>query len=577
LLKLRIQIADLNVQLVQSAHRSLIGIGTFREPLGQVLERLDNGASESTLEKLLSDVDDANLIHVIHPGGHADRVVAYRSILSNRDLYYFDLHDSVLLITDSFRNVLANIPVAEREINERAISDLVLFRTTPPDETYLIGLGRLGHGVRREWDSAGARESIVDRLGPSGSSEPFGPQEIENFIRELINEAPLGESKVNLLSGGVDSTLLQTYLSEDFPSVSIGVDSAEFADEVGYARRAVSLLNNPHREIIVPEVEYLDVVSDAIESCCLPPHHVQVMVPDTVMRDTDYRDYLSAEFADITFGLPNVPRHEFTHRLRGVGILLSTIGADAWLPGELGAKAGRLVAFGRSIRAPVDSWEALGASASTFTEMDRAKMLLGETEVRNRIERRAGYVAARFSNENSPAAPLYRHIEFSHVVSLLCEETIVLWRQMAMARGKSLQTPFASNRLFGRALDIPVEQRYARKGEAKFLLKGLLARRLPGFDVGIPKRGGLPIERWFESGPFRHGFETYGRPDFLSEQEFSELNRSGGWLRWTLLTYVIWKKLCIMNPSISLCPETQVFEYMDGAVPVPPETDKLRT
>ena len=571
MLKLRIQIADLNVQLVQSDNRSLIGVGTFRESLIRVLESLDDGAPESRLNQLLAAVDDANLIHVVHPEKRPERAVAYRSILSNRDLYYFELHDSTLLITDSFRNVLANISPSERIINEHAISDLLLFRTTPPDETYLEGLGRLGHGVRREWDQTGARESIIGRLEPSGSTDPFGQQEIEEFLIDLIDETPLGERKVNLLSGGVDSTLMQTYLPNDFPSVSIGVDSAEFADEVAYARRAAKLLHNPHQEIIVPETEYLGVVSDAIESCCLPPHHVQVMVPDTIMRDTDYKDYLTAEFADITFGLPNVPRHELTHRFRDIGTLLSVINAGAWLPGELGAKARRLIAFGRSIRAPVDSWQALGASASTFTEMDLAKSLLGTGEVKSRIERRAGYVAARFSNEDSSAVPLYRHIEFTHVVSLLCEETIVLWRQMAMARGKSLHAPFASNRLFGRALDIPVEQRYVRNGEAKFLLKDMLARRLPGFDVAIPKRGGLPIERWFQSGPFRNGFKTYGRPDFLSDKEFSELNRAGGWLRWTLLTYVMWKKLCISNPDISLCPETQVFEYYDGVVPIPSE------
>jgi hypothetical protein len=112
---------------------------------------------------------------------------------------------------------------------------------------------------------------------------------------------------------------------------------------------------------------------------------------------------------------------------------------------------------------------------------------------------------------------------------------------------------------------MPRGRRYIADGRIKYLLKDLLKRRLPAFDVDAPKAGGdLPLARYLSGGPLKDAFERYPMPDFVDHDVAAATRAAPDWLTWNLLTLAIWRDEVLADAALAPLPGTRVLALPAG-------------
>jgi len=128
----------------------------------------------------------------------------------------------------------------------------------------------------------------------------------------------------------------------------------------------------------------------------------------------------------------------------------------------------------------------------------------------------------------SPDAPLYEQARqrvadlapattpaLLDFVTYLPDDILVKVDRASMAVGLEVRSPLLDHRVVEYALGLPMAFK-ERRGEAKWLLKQLLYKRVPRPLVDRPKQGfGVPLGRWL-LGPLRAQMDDYCRSGDLS-------------------------------------------------------------
>ena len=166
---------------------------------------------------------------------------------------------------------------------------------------------RLGHGERLTLDGLEGQVKFwrfdqLDTAADAGGSREAQLESIERALSVAMARCAGEPKTANLLSGGVDSTLIQTFLPVGFPAVSAGIDSPEFGFEMEYARRAGQLLKVNHEFLSVREADYASRLENSIRAIGLPPHHLQTVLFDVAFQST-HAQFIIGQCADGLFGL----------------------------------------------------------------------------------------------------------------------------------------------------------------------------------------------------------------------------------------------------------------------------------
>ncbi len=360
----------------------------------------------------------------------------------------------------------------------------------------------------------------------------------------------------NLLSGGVDSTLLQAFLPRRSPSVSVAIDTPEFAPETERALNASRITGSEHHVVSLRESDYLEALERFITVTALPPHHMQSVLFAELFRlgQVEKRYLLTAQFADALFGLHSLSRPAGVLRRWGwLPWLTSRMGLPAALkPARLRTAEFWSAALGEQ----VGSTQGLAARAASYTDFAFVERAFGAAKVRSRLAHRLQYVLELCPFLSSAEASLDAQLEAAHLVDYFCDDAVSIWRQAAMSYGGYLICPFTHPRIVRASLLFPRRDRYWHHGEIKPALKTLLRKRLPEYDAALPKlASGLPVQRFVESGPLRHS--RYFKPPgvFPSPQELGAIGYPP-WIAWSVLTLSIWRERVepgpVGTPPISL-------------------------
>lgn len=398
---------------------------------------------------------------------------------------------------------------------------------------------RLGEGLHVDSDQATA----LDRLDAA----------LETALGEVKGRA----GWANLLSGGIDSTLVHTYFGASTPSISAASDSPEFANEVTYARTASTLLGSDHQFVAVREREYLADLEECIDVLALPPHHLQTVLIGHALRGGLQPNMVTAQLADALFGLGASLRAARAWTARS-WVNLPGIQAVAGILGPSWAqRVSRWRDAHRALSLPVDHPDSFAARFAVFGDVDEVSELLGEELVRERFVARINYVQDRVELARTQRA-LDRQLEFGHWIDFFCDDTVSIWRQLAHVYGKRLLAPFTARSVVDTVFGFPVRQRYVMRGEIKPVLKSLLARRLPAYPIHQEKGGsGLPVARYFDSGPMNEVFNRYRQPDFVDRQRYDLLRQpaksSESWMAWNIATFAIWQER-VVEQSVTIPP-----------------------
>jgi asparagine synthase (glutamine-hydrolysing) len=385
-----------------------------------------------------------------------------------------------------------------------AIVQYLTLQYVPAPRTGFEGISKLAPGERLVFEDAEVRIdrywTLTHKENGTGMSEAGALDQLDELLRDatrsrLISDVPLGA----FLSGGIDSSLVVSYMAELLPVVS--TFTINFAEprygEGAYADRIASMYGTKHEVFTVtPE-----------------------LVP-TVMEITRF---LGEPFADSsavpTYALCRLAR-------RYVTVALSGDGGDE--------------AFAGYLR------HAVATAADRFDPAARvlARTIRGATP--DRVFARAPGLRWRFdilaANPHDRYATMVTHANPDHIERLCLPEFLaeaggarspwddilatpqidgvnkylaldtatylpgdILTKvdRMSMAHALEVRSPFLDYRLYEFAATLPMNLKLRRR-TTKYVLRELARRRgIPEELVGRSKRGfGVPIGDWFR-GPLQ--------------------------------------------------------------------------
>jgi asparagine synthase (glutamine-hydrolysing) len=481
--------------------------------------------------------------------GQAGRAVLYRNLVGAGFTYYHADGDRLLFGSNlaDLVDVAGDQPRANRSI----LPTFFLYRWTPGRETLFAGWYRLLPGEQVCWDAQGLtrrqRHTFADLRDNSFSGDAV--ERVEATMAAVLTDgARLRPRAANLLSGGIDSSYLQTVWNRtaavDGPawSFAVCVDHPRSWADTDYSVTASRILGTRHT-LVPADGLFADYLLETLASTGEPPNHVQTAYFGHLARQMRARDYtagICGEGADSLFGLEAATTLQNAARLR------------RRVPGRLLRRlaAGLCDLLGRNLRSATfrlaNSLDDLADlehpvnQVAVFSDPQAHAACFGPGGL-------AAAAAARRSLVDAYAVGA-DPMEQAHAAGFLGEamDSAALWTTLFNRAGADLLCPFLDSRILQLALSLPPVERFPFR-RPKGLLRRALARHVP---EGLAQRGklgfGQPIFEWLApGGQLRPLVDQLGKYDFVDPRTLDQLRARPTWFLYSLLCYDLWDKLFI--------------------------------
>ncbi|NOT34365.1 MAG: asparagine synthase (glutamine-hydrolyzing) [Candidatus Eisenbacteria bacterium] len=485
------------------------------------------------------------------------RLLCARDRLGIKPLYFTRAQGRVLFASEI--KALFAFPGVERRVRVPSLVEHLTLRYTAAPDTLFDGIEKLPPGhlliaeasgitTRRFWDVAWEPKLEI--------GEADALTEVESRLREavrlrLMSEVPLGA----LLSGGVDSSLIVSFMSElvDRPvqTFSVGFDAPGPYSELPFARRVAEHCRTDHREIMVTAADLLRELPRLVwhqdeplsEPAAIPTYLVSQLARETVTV------VLTGEGGDELFaGYPKYAVEPWARTLSRWPAALRSVVLDGFVD-RLPFGFRKLQVVARSARFR-DEAERLSSWFAGFAGEERRRLLAPELAVHDR----AGAAAfGRMLAETTARRPLDRMLDVDRRL-WLPDDLLMKMDKMSMAASIEARVPLLDHPLVEWAARLP-DRLKVRGLTGKWLLKQLAYRRLPHEIIDRPKVGfTVPLSPWFR-GPLRELVADtllsptclgrgYWRPDALRAVVEDHLSGRRDRARelWTLLTLELWHR-----------------------------------
>lgn len=555
---IRTLFADPTVERVDGTHGTWLLAGVDPGRLRGVVA--DAPGLREVTDVLASVAQDA-VVAFVSGTDRGGRVEAYRSATSSRDVFFLEASDGTFVLTDHFRNAVSQLDPADRSVPRRALVDHLLFRSPVEPLTYVDQIGRLGRGECLSWngDDREWSRTLVDTLAADDRTDRGGA--VDALDDALASVLDATNASGTMLSGGVDSTLLATYLEDPAP-VQFAVDSPEFDPEVEAGADAADHLDVDRTVHTVPESAFREHLEATVDVLGRPPRYNQTVFTAAAVESLPAGRYVNGQAADALFGLPGVSAARVADWLDPLLSRSSVDRAASLLPGNLQGTYDALDKRRRQLDRPVASPRSFANALSADLDVDAVSSLFDRRTVRRRTRRRTAYATDRVDVDADEG--FARQVAVGQLTDFLCDDAVNRWRQAGFAAGIDVFAPFRTRDVARAALSVPADRRYvegrggAPKPTTKHVPKRLLSNRLPSFPVNRRKHSGsLPIERYVDDGPLADVFERYDPPAFLTPESRDRHVDAYGSLTWELVTYAVWRDRVLLADDLEPVPGTE--------------------
>jgi asparagine synthase (glutamine-hydrolysing) len=562
--KLRLSFSDPDVLVVERPEAVWVLSGLERSDVHRIRE------SNRTVNGLESDLaaraGDASIVKIHLSFGRATVAEVWKPAISYREVFYCWTSGGDLVISDHFRTLLSQLPLADRTVAPESVVDFFLFNTVPGTHSMCSAIKRMGRGDVLTIDLASRqiRTSIFDRIETRErpGSEADYVDRLDAVLSDIIEPFKREPGIANLFSGGVDSVLVHTYLGTSVPAVFMDFESLKIDSpyETGYAQRAADLLGLDLQTHPIREADYLPQLESTVDALGRPPLFLSMIYYDQAFQQ-NYRLFMNGEGAGSLLG-------ESTRLARAASYFASPLGiaflklVGPLLPGK--ARPGLRTLLPNAIGLSKDPRSPLGYAGRSATDTDFSLLerVFGSDLVEQRLNARLEYILQRLISAAPQSNRFLQHVEIAQWVSLLSAGHTVCWRQLAQAYSKSLVTPYTSRTLTNTVLEIPVVDRYVKGLQGKYLLKQVLQKRLPGYPVSQRKAYlHISFERYYESGPLSTIWERYQFPDFVDRCSRNLILDGASALTWHAVAYAIWQDRVLNNSNLRGAPDQYVQEW----------------
>ncbi len=489
----------------------------------------------------------------------------FKNLMSLPQLYYWASGDE-MIASDSPRCL---VDLLDRvELNQDIVPFHFTFRHTPGTLTYFQNIMRLFPGQLLKWREGNLNVSRVQDLRFPDDAREFRQadsrsvsalyEELRGVVGTYIYDIERsGYGLGNLLSGGVDSSILQLIISEQLLPASTRSFSfaptrtPSFEFEIKYAKQASKIFETEHTfvefapedypALLVEAVEVLGqpVLSD-VEPCKL------ALVKYLAEYVDDLRFFFVGQGADALFGLDIAKKIEFLEFLAkfpGSRLALARVGRFLE---PLTGKSQTLLKGAEILSRPNDPhlFVAPTNTIGVYSNLDIARRSFGDQALRRVLEYRRNLETQYLNSIN--------YTERVHIIDLLSDayEVQIQSGQLFLAYNKEQIYPYLDDDVIRINLAFRPETRYLKGRRTKPLLKAILEQHGLSTIARQPKGGSVftpDLYAWMRSGPLSEMIQAIDLPGFLSKADFERLVKNPDHFLWSLLTFDIFRKKILQD------------------------------
>ncbi|MGI9666751.1 MAG: asparagine synthase-related protein [Acidimicrobiia bacterium] len=510
----------------------------------------------SAAQRLVAANRGASIALLESHDGAATSLTMWRGLLATSELFYATLADGSIVVSDHLRNVVSRVPVADRAPTEEAIVEKYLCGWNYDRRVFCGGVQRLGYGDQFEFSATtGAIElSVHDRHELVGDAAALSglADRIEAELDEVTR--PWRSPGVAVtFSGGVDSTLLASFFDDSATMLTMTIDSPEFDQETTYAYAAAELLGRSITEHRVFERDYVDLLKTSTAVTAAPAKHYI----SPVLFSLDRRDDPVMIFgfgADSIFGTDRGLRRIAGYMSNSAG--LAGLRAGGYLPSAVGFRSRQIRSYAEKFARPTDDPRGAAGSALAFGDTAVVDASAGSDAVDAVFDKHLDFVLDRVDIESPESDRFWRHTELVQWRDTMSDNTTVR-RLAALSDGTHGVLPYTDARVIEALLEAPADGRYIKGLAGKWVLKDILAKRVPGYPVNQRKNAtGLPFQRYVADGPLTGIWNQYDFPEFVDSQLANDVRANPSHVTWQALSHAVWLDEIGNNPSLVAHPTT---------------------
>ena len=499
---------------------------------------------------------------VVCLGKKDPKFTAYKSILAVPQLYYYELNGDVICSD----RLSCLVKLLDRiELNEDVVPMHFLFRSIPGDLTYYRHIKRMLPGQFIRWNDGKICEQSLQSINDFNATYTLKGNDATSLgtlftaLDEVVGDYHIqagnsGQSMATLLSGGVDSTIIQYLINKHEQnnnprSFSYAVESVDFQREIQYAQTASDLLRTNHTFVSFSPEDFPGLLTRTVDILAQPPiletEPSMLSIAEFAVRDSlPYRYFISGQGADTVFGLT------YSKKLKGIQMLQQIPGSGKLLKG-LGKLSLPFTRFSNVLNKggnillaanDPDSFISPSNSIAVYGDIEIVRKCFGD-EVLIKALRYRRDLAEKYLDTN-------HYLEKVHLIDLMTDtyELGAQRQQIFLALGKEQLHPFFDDEILQVAFAFLPDVRYIKGFRPKYLLKDLLTQKTNA-TVSKHRKGFSIFEKdlysWMKSGPLHELVENINLPSFLNSTEFERQLKNPNYFLWILLNFDIFQKQCL--------------------------------
>jgi asparagine synthetase B (glutamine-hydrolysing) len=486
----------------------------------------------------------------------------FKTTLSGRPVYYH-LSASGEFFASTHISLLRKAGVGIQE-DTNAVPELLIYRTVAPPRTLYRGIAQLSFSGRIcvQLGEDGCALTVEDGYLPS--DEPGSntdETQIVKRVTELLSDCvgklkPIAERVTTLLSGGMDSSILSTLVSQQLGSLDTYSSAYPFEDpardlEKTYALSAAAGLATRHRVFVPNTLDFVLGTIEALHIAETPLDHLQSVLLHLLFKHaipTHLDRVIHGAAAESPWGtdahLLFCRRSTLRQRLLSIEPLRLTLRMiGAFWPKALEVN-GDVDTVNR-LRLPLSNPQSALWAVGAYGDHEWVKSYCGVSD--------EDIIKHRYQSLRSLADRPLNDVLALYSLNFQVAANVALWSKLGEGHHKILYYPYASEQLINFAFSVPWRLKLK---SPKHLLR-LAGRRLgvPEEILNRPKRSfGTTSQLWAEEGGALEPLIPIAAKvvDIDALRSLQRGESRPAMSLWSLLNYAVLKRLFILGEPVDI-------------------------
>lgn len=434
-------------------------------------------------------------------------LVLVRDQIGIKPLYLYE--DEQIIAWASEVKSLLVLPQVQRAVDRTALSEYLRFGYVPAPRTLFAGISKVMPATHLTIHAGKTDSSTYWELdfAPREQSEAQWKAELEACLdacvkRQMVSDVPLGA----FLSGGIDSSAIVGGMAHSGASsistyaIGFGAEDA-FHSELDKARAVAELFATDHHEIVVepdaaalfePLIRQLD--EPVTDTSFLVTYLVSKFARETVTV------ILSGVGGDELFGgyrrylWPEIGRYlNWIPMWLQTGLIRPVVNR---LPVDRGSRVKSLFRYLRGYYAHIDQPDGLRYQGYVQIFDDQQLDAVFSPAMLGHLK---GYKPTQVADyyEQAPGQDPLSKMLYADLKTALVDSLLAFSDKMSMATSLEARVPLLDRELVELAAQMPSSLKIAPGRKLKYLLKQVVADKLPAAIINQRKQGfGRPVSRW---------------------------------------------------------------------------------